>query len=128
MKHLLDYELLKEWGFEWAVKREYAGEELVDSYIMLSSIHTDMFGFMPISLSFYQHENVNVIWVLSVVGAKDGGGTKVDTLFKGKINNREDLLKILELCLVFKPKPAKIANRFFQNQIAIDKEILKGKS
>lgn len=100
MKHLLDYELLKEWGFEWAIKTDFGDDkDVVNSYLKKDSGETDMHFFAPISLSFYPDPNLNIKWYLEYLGKHPGGRR----LFKGSIKDNNTLRCILESCLVFKP-------------------------
>ena len=92
MKHLLDYKILKEWGFIWAEKDDNG---VCTGYLKQDTSDTDMFGLMPIFLSVYCHPNLNMIWIMSVL-SDDG-----DVLFHGKINNK-DLNSILKACLIWK--------------------------
>jgi len=100
MKHLLDYETLKEWGFTWATKRDFGKEDVVTSYYKATSTETDAHGLKPITLSMYPHPNFNVQWHLAYLNADLG----YEVLFIGVINTKEALVQILSSCLVFKPK------------------------
>ena len=97
MKHLIDYEILKDWGFEWGAKDNFNGEDICTLYILSDTGHTDMFGFEPIILQMFPDFTLGHIWVLSAF-KKD-----VKTLFTGVIGSKEALKQILKSCIVFKP-------------------------
>ena len=97
MNHLLDYETLKSWGFIWATKMKTESGLVCTGYLIKQTNHTDMFGFCPISLSVYFHDNLNKIWMLFVLN------DDYDVLFKGQITSKTNLEKILKACLIWKP-------------------------
>lgn len=100
MKHLLDYDILKEWGFAWATKKEYGDDDIVVSYLKAESFESDVHDFKSILLSLYPHSNFARYWMISYLGAKE----KTDVLFRGRIEGKQDLECILKSCLIFKPR------------------------
>lgn len=97
--HLLDYPTLQEWGFMWAIHRQYNGEEIVDSYVAQTT-HTDLFGMQPIMLMMFAHPNCNVMWHMSTMSKKK---KDVEKLFQGTIRSKTALQYILKSILIFKP-------------------------
>ena len=97
MKHLLDYDVLKEYGFDWATTSKT--DQCVLSYITKFD-HTDLHGFgSSIWLQRIPHPTFMWIWHLSVI---DSGDSTV--LFQGQIRNTKALKVILKSTLVFKKK------------------------
>jgi hypothetical protein len=100
MKHIINYDILKDWGFAWATTKEYPdGEIVVDSYLQKDTTHTDAHDFRDIILSLLYHPNFSPYWVLSYSNAE----TEFDVLFRGMIQDDKTLECILESCLVYKP-------------------------
>mgnify|MGYP003610974565 CR=1 FL=1 len=52
MKHILDYELLQEWGFEWAGKNS---EDYVILYMLTDKFCTDANYFNPVMIQLVPH-------------------------------------------------------------------------
>ena len=100
MKHLLNYEILQEYGFVWASANDYGGKKIVDSYIKQDSSETDAHNFRPISLQMFYHPNFHSQWIMSYCIDKPD---TIHTLFRGRIGNDKALKQILESCVVFKP-------------------------
>lgn len=94
MKHLLDEETLKKWGFVWACHSDFNGENIVTSYVKEDTSSTDAHEFRAIVFSMFFHLNFNVIWEMGYVGSDD-------PLFKGCISSKDDLECILRSCVVF---------------------------
>ena len=99
MKHILDYDTLKEWGFIWASKQDYGEGDVVTSYLKERSSETDAHNFRSITLTMYPHPNFNIHWIISYLDAE----TNIDTLFRGRILGKTALKCILKSCLFFKP-------------------------
>lgn len=93
LKHILDYKLLKAWGFVWAEKR-FNGK-IVTAYLAKYT-HTDMFGFDDIHIAYMPNQNVGNTWIISLLETKK-------VLFEGVIPDKETLEVILKSTLIFKP-------------------------
>lgn len=100
MKHILDYNILKEWGFTWAERRYFpSSKKLVISYFLdESKIRTDMFSRQSFGLFLLPHPNISEYWILSPLERDE------EPLFKGQIKNDTALKHILESTLIFKPE------------------------
>lgn len=103
MRHILDYKILKEWGFVWSTKRTIAGVEYCTSYFKEKTDETDAHGFRSITLMMLPHPNYNAQWIMSYLDSK----SQFDVLFRGRIADKYALNKILKSCIVFKPKKSK---------------------
>lgn len=99
MKHLIDFNILKEWGFDWSSVENINGEQLVTGYIKTSTTESDFHSFKPLSLAMHSNLNINQYWILARISEEDH-----DILFKGKINDIDALKCILDACVVFKPE------------------------
>ena len=62
MKHILDYELLQEWGFEWAGKNS---EDYVVLYMLADKFYSDANYFKPVMIQLVPHPLFNYQWMLS---------------------------------------------------------------
>ena len=95
MRHILDYDILQEWGFVWAAQND---DGVVVVYATPDTWHTDMFFGKEIGLYLMPDNNTITKWHLCVLGDVPGGD-----LFRGVINSKEDLECILRCTLIFKP-------------------------
>ena len=100
MKHILDYDILKEWGFVWAAKQDFGSGDVVTSYLKEKSFETDAHGFRSITLTMLPHQNFNIHWIMSYLDAD----SSIDTLFRGRITSKTALECILKSCVFFKPR------------------------
>lgn len=100
MKHFLNYDILQEWGFKWAVKGFFGGEAYAASYVTKKTTWTDYHGGLPIYISLYPNSNLNFKWDVCRLG-RDGTSSMI---FSGKIDDDSVLKTMLESCVVFKPK------------------------
>ena len=99
MKHILDYDTLKDWGFIWATKQDFGNGDIVTSYLKEKSFETDAHGFRPITLTMCPHQNFNTHWIMSHLDSD----SNIDTLFRGRITSKTTLKCILKSCVFFKP-------------------------
>lgn len=97
MEHLIDYDILKKWGFVTASTITYNEKTFVDSYVTEKAPFTDFFAFNHIMMSVHPQPNIGYIWVISVMSKHDW------TIFKGKISGKVALQQILKSCIIFKP-------------------------
>ena len=102
MEHILNYEILQEWGFVWADKRKIGEKEVVISYFKKESYETDAHGFKPIVLMMFSHPNFSAQWIMQYL-EKDDDDSDDNTLFKGIITDDKALKQILKACVFFKP-------------------------
>ena len=98
MKHLLDYNLLQEWGFIWATRKDFGNGLIVTSYEKSSTSNTDAHGFKAIQLRLVIHLNFSHFYELSY---SPYTGTN-DILFRGVIRSKKTLDCVLRSCIVFK--------------------------
>jgi hypothetical protein len=109
LKHILDYNVLKEWGFIWAEK---TNENVVIFYVTKEpTLQTDAHGFRNISLMVVRTDSW-YRWLLSTVDCSKRYGKKDKgmILFFGVIKDKESLKTILESTIMFKPNPRKAKN------------------
>ena len=97
--HLLNYEILKKWGFMWATYQDYNGKSVVTSYVA-ETRHTDLHNFQPIAISWFLGPNCNKIWFIDTLADKKKDRS---ILFRGIINSDTALRYILSSTLIFKP-------------------------
>jgi hypothetical protein len=94
-KHILNYKILQEWGFMWAIKRN---DGCVTSYCTKETYHTDMFDLRPLSLMFLD-ENFNR-WHLTILD--DDADAPLKDLFYGQLND-DNLEIVLKAIMIWKP-------------------------
>ncbi len=96
--HFLNYDILKKWGFSWALKEKFGVLTYVVEYITKQNGWNSFHKGKPITLSVYPHPLIGAQWVIEYTGAT----TKDDVLFKGFIKDDEALEQILKAIIIFK--------------------------
>lgn len=100
LTHLLDYDILREWGFVWASYKVMGEKKVVSCYVKLAT-HSTYHWFKRLTLSMHYDQNVAVKWILF----RDGDEilNSKDTLFQGRIKGKIALSYIMKSCVIFKP-------------------------
>ncbi len=98
LTHLIDYEILKEWGFEWGTYMIFNKQKIVTVYFIQDTSHTNKFLFQPVVLQWCSGKK----WtILMLIEEKE----KIQNVFfEGEITGKINLRTILKSVLVFKPK------------------------
>lgn len=103
MKHILDYNLLQEWGFEWACKNNLNGEEYAVWYMLTDKYYSDANYFKPVMIQLVPHPLFGFQWMMYY--KETGKKIKTtDVIFRGIITSNVHLEHILESVIVYKPK------------------------
>lgn len=98
-RHLLNYNVLQEWGFQWASK---APEGYVTSYLAPWMTFGDQFVGSVI-IMMVPDMNTTYKWNISDSGYGKKGTLRQD-LFRGQIKDKNTLETVLKSVLIFKPK------------------------
>lgn len=102
MKHILDYNLLQEWGFKWAMKGKLNGEEHAIWYMLTNKFYSEANYFKPVMIQLVPHPLFMFQWMIFYY--EEGKETKpTDVIFRGIIKNRDYLECILQSVIVYKP-------------------------
>jgi hypothetical protein len=101
MKHLLDYDLLQDYGFIWVSKCDLgSNRDVVAIYLKEEDYGTDIHDFKPIVLQMIPNINVNTFWTMRYMTEEK----HQEVIFSGIIKSKTALKHILESCVIFKPK------------------------
>ena len=104
MEHILDYDILQEWGFVSALTSDFGNGPVVTSYYKENTYGTDAHLYRSITLTMFPHDNFNVQWIMHSLDAK----SPLDNVPRGTIENKTTLECILNSCIVFKPDTTKV--------------------
>lgn len=99
-KHLLNYDILQDWGFEWTYLVDINDEKVARSYFLAGDkMNTDYHRFCNLYVSFLPSPNGFIEWNICRTNRNES-----ETLFRGKIDGDDSLETILKSVLIFKPE------------------------